>query len=174
MTAFTSPVPRPGSHEIPQISREIYGMPAFATLHTRALTDLVEWYVDGLGFIELFSIPGPYGAPVLVHLRRWHFQDLLIRPTTDAVVAGGAISLSFAAVVDELDGLWRRAKGLAGGAVTEPRDTAWNTRDVVATDPDGNVVVFTAARPPEAVDTEFSTRMAESSRDQGIRSGMAP
>ena len=54
-------------------------MPMFATLLAGDIRATVSWYTAGLGFIELFTIPGPHGDPALVHLRRWQFQDLLVQ-----------------------------------------------------------------------------------------------
>ena len=167
MTLFPSPVPAPGyDGPPPEISREIYGMPAFATILVTDLAASVSWFVDGLGFIVLFSIPGPDGVPVLVHLRRWQFQDILLRPSSSSVSAGSNLSLSFAAVVGELDDLAARARAHGGGEVSGPTDTAWNTRDLMTTCPDGCVVNFTAARPPTQHDATFTARMAEWNRDQ--------
>jgi hypothetical protein len=83
MNEIPSPVPAPAAGaQAPPVSRAIYGMPMFATLLARDLAATVSWYVDGLGFINLFTVPGPDGAPLLIHLRRWQFQDLLVRPDT--------------------------------------------------------------------------------------------
>ena len=66
-----SPVPHPSPGAVaPPISREIYGMPMFATLQVTDVERTISWYVDGLGLVSLFTLPGPNG-PVLVHLRRW-------------------------------------------------------------------------------------------------------
>jgi hypothetical protein len=105
---------------------------------------------------------------VLVHLRRWQFQDLLVRPTTTPVGGSTGCSLTFAAVHDELDALAARARGHGGGRVEGPADTAWNTRDVTTVDPDGNVVIFSAALPPDRADPEFSARMRRWSAEQGV------
>ena len=97
MTDIASPVPAPAAGaEPPPISRAIYGMPMFATLAARDVAASVSWYTDGLGFIELFTVPGPDGAPILVHLRRWQFQDLLVRPARGPVNPGDGCQLSFA------------------------------------------------------------------------------
>ena len=64
-----------------------------------------DWYTRGLDFIDLFSVPGPAGAPLLVHLRRWRFQDILLRPAEAQVAPGTTVTLSIAAVVGELDAL---------------------------------------------------------------------
>jgi hypothetical protein len=53
--------------------------------------------------------------------------------------------------------------------VPGPADTSWNTGDLTTTDPDGNIVVFTAARPPELADAAFSEQMRQWSNQQGLR-----
>jgi glyoxalase/bleomycin resistance protein/dioxygenase superfamily protein len=126
----------------------------------------VSWYTGGLGFIDLFTIPGPGGRPVLVHLRRWQFQDLLVRPAREPVTPGNGCTLSFAAVYGEIDALAERARAHGGGRVEGPADTPWNTRDLTTTDPDGNVVMFTAARPPELTDPAFSGQMRQWGSEQ--------
>jgi len=177
MTETPSPVPAPAAGaQAPPISRAIYGMPMFATLQARDLAATVSWYTEGLGFIILFTMPGPDGAPLLVHLRRWQFQDLLVRPArgpatpgdrpaSGPATPGSTCQLSFAAVYGELDALAERARAHAAGRVDGPADTPWNTRDLTATDPDGQVVVFTAARPPELADPAFTDRMHRAQAD---------
>ena len=177
MTEIPSPVPAPAAGaQAPPISRAIYGMPMFATLQARDLAATVSWYTEGLGFINLFTMPGPDGAPLLVHLRRWQFQDLLVRPARGPATPGdrpargpatpgSTCQLSFAAVYGELDALAERARAHAAGQVDGPADTPWNTRDLTATDPDGQVVVFTAARPPELADPAFTDRMRRAQAD---------
>jgi catechol 2,3-dioxygenase-like lactoylglutathione lyase family enzyme len=168
VTDTESPVPDPvAGARAPGITRAIYGMPMFATLLASDIEATLSWYIDGLGFINLFAVPGPTGVPVLVHLRRWQFQDLLVRPAGGPVTPGTGCTLSFAAVYDEIDALGERARAHPGGGSEGPVDTPWNTRDLTATDPDGNVVVFTAARPPELRDAGFSERMRQWSREQG-------
>jgi catechol 2,3-dioxygenase-like lactoylglutathione lyase family enzyme len=160
MAAIPSPVPAPGPGvEAPEICRDIYGMPFFATLLVADVSATVSWYTEGLGFITLFTIPGPDGLPALVHLRRWQFQDLLVRPSSGPVSAGTGVTLSFAAVYDEIEALAERARARTSGSVTGPIDTPWNTREVTTADPDGNVVIFTAGRPPLASDRAFSENM---------------
>ena len=159
MTDVPSPVPAPGPGvSAPPVSRAIYGMPMFATLAVADIGATTSWYVDGLGFISLFAIPGSSG-PVLVHLRRWQFQDLLVRSAPAPVSAATGCSLSFAAVYAELDELAARARVHGGGRVDGPADTPWNTRDVTTVDPDGNVIAFTAARPADQADSAFSEQM---------------
>jgi catechol 2,3-dioxygenase-like lactoylglutathione lyase family enzyme len=142
-------------------------MPMFVTLLVADLEATTSWYVDGLGFISLFAIPGP-SRPALVHLRRWQFQDLLVRRATAQVGAATGCSLSFAAVYSELDELAARARAHAGGRVEGPANTAWNTRDLTTVDPDGNVIIFTAALPPNEANPEFGTQMRRWTEEQGV------
>lgn len=171
MTELKSPVPDPGpGAKGPGISRAIYGMPMFATLLARDIRATESWYTVGLGFINLFTIPGTHGEPALVHLRRWQFQDLLVRPAREPAAGGAAPSsgctLNFAAVYDEIDVLAERARAHGGGRVDGPADTPWNTRDLTTADPDGNIVTFTAARPPELADAAFSEQIHQLSNQQ--------
>lgn len=172
MTDLKSPVPEPApGAQAPGISRAIYGMPMFATLLARDIRATVSWYSAGLGFIDLFTMPGPDGGPALVHLRRWQFQDLLVRPARGPITPGTGCMLSFAAVYDEIDALAERARAHGGGRVDGPVDTPWNTRDLTTADPDGNTVIFTAARPPQLADAAFTAQMHQWSTDQRLSAG---
>jgi catechol 2,3-dioxygenase-like lactoylglutathione lyase family enzyme len=145
-----------------EITRDIYGMPAFTTLTVADLDRTVDWYTNGLDFIVLFTVPGPDATPALVHLRRWRYQDILVRPgltRRDRAPAGGEWSISVMADADHLDDLAKRARDHGGGAVEGPFDTPWNTRDVRFTDPDGYTVVYTARRPEGERDERFSEMM---------------
>jgi uncharacterized glyoxalase superfamily protein PhnB len=165
MADVKSPVPDPvPGAQAPGISRAIYGMPMFATFLAHDIRATVSWYTAGLGFTDLFVMPGPDGGPVLVHLRRWQFQDLLVRPSRERVTPGNGCTLSFAAVYDEIYALAERARAHGGGLVDGPADTPWNTRDLTTTDPDGKTVIFTAARPPQLADAAFSEQMRQWSR----------
>lgn len=150
----------------PEITRDIYGMPAFLTLSVSDLDRTVDWYVNGLDFVSLFTMPGPDGGTGLVHLRRWRYQDILVRPGGNADTAPRGWTLSVMAEASELDDLAARARAHGGGSVEGPLDTPWNTRDLRTVDPDGNVVVFTARRPEGQRDEAFSTRIQELAREQ--------
>lgn len=103
-----------------------------------------------------------------MHLRRWQFPDLLVCSASEPVTSGNASLLSFAAVSDELDDLAAKARAHGGGRVDGPSDTAWNTRDLTTIDPDGNVVVFTAARPPDRSDPSFNEQLQRWNLEQGV------
>ncbi|OCG75361.1 VOC family protein [Microbacterium sediminis] len=161
-----SPVPAAGS-PAPEPFRGIYAMPAFVTITTADLETSVDFWTRGIGFIDLFSVPGR-----ITHLRRWMFQDVLLVPmedipaaqAEDARAAPTGISVSFACVLDELDGIAAACRALRAGSATDPYDTPWNTRDVTVTTPEGARVVLTAARPFDPDGPE-----ARSLAEMGIR-----
>ncbi|MFI1309023.1 VOC family protein [Streptomyces albidoflavus] len=138
-----SPVPAPGPDAVPpEPFRGIYGMPAFVNIPTTDLAASVEFWTRGLGFFELFSIPG-----TLVHLRRWAFQDVLLVAAESVPEQPLAMSFSFAGVLSQVDSLAEACRALRPDAVDGPRDTPWNTRDVEVITPENARIVFTAAKP---------------------------
>ncbi|MFH8927644.1 VOC family protein [Streptomyces pristinaespiralis] len=138
-----SPVPAPGPDAVPpELFRGIYGMPAFVTIPTSDLAESVDFWVRGLGFFELFGIPGR-----LVHLRRWAFQDVLLVPAESVPEQPPAISVSFSCVLGQVDSLVEACRAVRPDSVDGPRDTPWNTRDVAVTTPENARIVFTAAKP---------------------------
>ncbi|GAA2389829.1 hypothetical protein GCM10010420_11960 [Streptomyces glaucosporus] len=138
-----SPVPAPGPDAVPpEPFRGIYGMPAFATIPTDDLAASVDFWTRGLGFFELFGIPGR-----LVHLRRWAFQDVLLVAEESVPERAPAIGLSFACVLSQVDPLVEACRALRPDSVDGPRDTPWNTRDVEVITPENARIVFTAAKP---------------------------
>jgi len=133
-------------HNVPAIDRSIYPMPVFANLVVRDLSATAAFYARA-GFVTLATIPGPGGVPLLVHLRRMKYQDLLV---TQGEPAAGSVSVSFAAGDADLDAV-AIALRAAGPDVEGPLDTPWFTTDLRFTDPDGNRVVLTA---PQMADQE--------------------
>ncbi len=125
--AGTPPAP---AFEVPsgEIDRSIYAMPAFATFEVSDLDASRRWYVEGLGFIVLASLLGPEGAPALVHLRRWRYQDLLLVPARQPAdrPRGAGVRVTFAAGVagdEDLNALAARAARVPGGSVSGPAPT---------------------------------------------------
>lgn len=154
-----SPVPPPGPDAVaPEPFRGIYGMPAFATIPTTDLAASMEFWTKGLGFFELFAIPG-----VLVHLRRWAFQDVLLRVAEEVPATAPAAAFNFACVLNEVEGIAADCRALRPDAVTGPVDTPWNTRDLEIVTPENARVVYSAAKVfvPES-------REARNLKDMGI------
>ncbi|WP_021594321.1 glycosyl transferase [Actinomadura welshii] len=138
-----SPVPAPGPDAVPpEPYRGIYGMPAFVTIPTNDLAASVDFWIRGLGFFELFGIPGR-----LVHLRRWAFQDVLLVQAESVLDELPAMSVSFACVLSQVDSLAEDCRAMRPDSVEGPRDTPWNTRDVEVITPENARVVLTAAKP---------------------------
>ncbi len=102
----------------PRVTRDIYGMPAFLSLTVADVEASVDWYVNGLDFVSLFTLPGPDSAPALVHLRRWRYQDILVRPGRSQ--AGTGLTFSVLAEHGQLDQLAERARRHGGGTVEGP------------------------------------------------------
>jgi hypothetical protein len=137
-----SPVPPPALDATPpEIFRGIYGMPMFVTVPTSDLAASVDFWVRGLGFIDLFTIPGR-----LTHVRRWAFQDALLVPT-GRPAEPAAVSISFACVLSQIDEIAQACGELLPGCTTGPRQTPWNTVDLEVITPENARVVLTAARP---------------------------
>lgn len=163
-------VPKPG------IDLSIYVMPAFVTLTVSDLERSRRWYVDGLGFALLASVPGPSGEVALLHLRRWCYQDVLLVPARHALAplsVERGIRLTVSAHGTDLDALVASARATGGGSVEGPTATPWNTLDVLARDPDGYEVVFTSALPPHLHDPAFAARM-EQVKQQVREAGLSP
>ncbi len=138
-----SPVPVPGPDAVPpEPFHGIYGMPAFATIPTSDLAASVDFWTRGLGFFELFGIPGR-----LTHLRRWAFQDVLLVSAASVPERAPAMSVSFACVLGQLDSLVEACRALRPDSVDGPRDTPWNTRDMTVITPENARIVLTAAKP---------------------------
>jgi uncharacterized glyoxalase superfamily protein PhnB len=140
---------------------EVYPMPVFAEMETGDVNALAGWYQVALDFGIMFKAPDRDGQPMVIHLRRRKYQDVLIRyaqPGSEAKLAGGW-SLCFQAGED-VDRLAERAAAapVTGKSRVEPaEDTPWNTRQVRIVDPDGRVLVFSHPR----FDPELTKRMQQ-------------
>lgn len=135
---------------VPEIDREIYAMPMFATLPVRDLDASRAWYA-ALGLVELAVMPAPDGSVQLVHLRRYRYQDLLLVPAAGeedgATGSGARISFAHTGRVEDLEDVADALREVGGGEVAGPHATPWRAVELEARDPDGHIVVMTA--PPE-------------------------
>lgn len=138
-----SPVPDGPDAVAPDPFLGIYAMPMFVKIPTADLQASTDFWVRGLGFVDLFSIPGQ-----IVHLRRWAFQDVLLVPDDDASsTAPSTVELFVSCVLGQLESVADACRALAPDSVTGPYDTAWRTRDISVVTPEGARVTFTAATP---------------------------
>lgn len=83
--------------EHPAIDRTIYPMPMFATFQVRDIAATTAFY-EAAGFVVPATIPGENG-PVVVHLRRMKYQDLLLVPGEPVP---GSATVSFSAGGEDL------------------------------------------------------------------------
>jgi catechol 2,3-dioxygenase-like lactoylglutathione lyase family enzyme len=129
---------------------EIYPMPFFVMLLVCDLEASSKFYQETLGFQHIFTMPGPGGKPVLVHLRWSKYADLLLSLPRDGKPVpeprGAGISLSFQ-VLERFDGsvdaFAEQAKTGGANIVSGPLDQPWNVRELTILDPDGYHLVFT-------------------------------
>ena len=143
---------------------EVYPMPMFVTLETADVNAVAQWYQAALGFGVMFKAPEIGGQPMLVHLRRRKYQDVLIRPATAGrnlgEISGLSICFQAGEEIDQLAARAGAAPAIGKVRVDPPMDTPWNTRELRIIDPDGRLLAFSHPRfDPEA--TERMRRMFE-------------
>ena len=131
------------------MTEEIYPMPSFPMLVVKDLEVSSEFYQNALGFKHIFTMAGPGGQPVLVHLRWVKYADLLVTGPRDGKALtdpkGVGISLNFG-MFDRFDGdidAFAEHARKNGANVKGPIDQPWNVREVTVFDPDGYRLVFT-------------------------------
>lgn len=127
---------------------EIYPMPSFAGLEVADTAASSRWYQDALGFADIFTMPGPGGKPMLVHLRFTKYADVLLRPSFAPLPGpkGLGFNLTFTVFdgeLDAIDALADRARKAGANIVNEPGNRPWNARDFTVADPDGFRLTFT-------------------------------
>ncbi|MGB5952185.1 MAG: VOC family protein [Ornithinimicrobium sp.] len=142
------------------ISRDIYPMPSFVTVTVSDLDSSTAWY-EAIGFINLFTMPGPGGSPALIHMRRWRYQDVLLVPGPKPTSPSTGFTLSLAAEAEELAGIAEAAATMEVGHAGTPAVTPWNAIELHLTDPDGYPLTFTARAPEQDRDETFERWMAE-------------
>ena len=132
------------------MTEDIYPMPSFPMLIASHLEASARFYQEALGFRHIFTMPGPGGAPGLVHLRWVKYADLLLARPRDGqplpAPRGVGITLNFN-LFDQfggsMDALAEHARQ-HGANVSGPVAQPWNVREVTVVDPDGYRLVFTA------------------------------
>lgn len=141
-----SPVPEPGKGtEPPEPYRGIYLMPMFMCLYSHDLEESEVFWTQGLGFINLYTMPG-----MMIHLRRWAFQDVLIRKSGSNV--GGAYSdmesigsLSIAVTEQQIGKIVEICEHLRPGSTSAPARKPWNSLEATILTPEGLALTLTAA-----------------------------
>lgn len=133
------------------MTEEIYPMPFFVNLIVTDLDVSSKFYQEVLGFRHVFTMPGPGGKAMLVHLRWSKYADLLLSAPRDGKAIpeprGAGVALSFQ-MLERFDGsvdaLADQAKAGGVNIASGPLDRPWNVRELTILDPDGYQLVFTA------------------------------
>ncbi|HUS16800.1 MAG TPA: VOC family protein [Chloroflexia bacterium] len=129
-----------------ETTEEIYPMPAFPVLNVTDLAASSRWYQEALGFRNVFTMAGPGGVPLLVHLRWVKYADVLLaaRPVPPGP-RGLGIVLSFSAYLSgrSVDEIAAQAAAYGATIVAPPEPKPWNTRECTIADPDGFQLTFT-------------------------------
>lgn len=107
---------------------------------------LAQQIYGAAGFVTLATIPGPDGAPSLIHLRREQYQDILLVPRNSETPQGYRVSIDAKGV--DFNVIAAKLKALKVD-LSGPSDTPWFTTDLSFTDPDGNTVTLTSPRASE-------------------------
>ncbi len=147
----------------PGIDRDIYPMPSFPTLEVTDLDRSRAWY-EALGFVTLAVVPSPDGTPLVVHLRRMRYQDILLvrgtpKPGYRTSFAAGDVDLVAVAEAARE----RTDRSGVPGSIAGPDRTPWYALEVTAIDPDGYSIVLTAPLLDEAArDEEWNRRVTGS------------
>lgn len=147
-----------------QTSREIYVMPCFTTLMVSDLNQSKDFYTQAAGFFVLAEIPGENSNLALIHLRRKLYQDILLVPGGHKIQAGAQIY--FDAANENLEQRAALAKSLGLGEISGPLETAWYTREVRFSDPDGYQIIFT-----ERNETEFNPEWEQTLNNSTLNTG---
>jgi uncharacterized glyoxalase superfamily protein PhnB len=132
------------------MTEEIYPMPFFVRLIVSNLDVSSKFYQETLGFKHIFTMPGPGGKAMLVHLRWSKYADLLLSLSRDGKPVpeprGAGVTLSFQ-MLERFDGsvdaLADQAKARGANIASGPLDQPWNVRELTIFDPDGYQLVFT-------------------------------
>jgi uncharacterized glyoxalase superfamily protein PhnB len=139
---------------------DVYPMPMFMRLETRDLSATVLWYREALEFGVMFEMP------MMAHLRRKKFQDLLVFASAKEGAPSQGMAIAFEAE-GEVDAIWRRASEAMPVGLTKvegpPQVMPWNARELRVTDPDGRVLVFHE----QAKDAEAAARMSAMFKPEG-------
>lgn len=142
----------------------VYPMPIYTTVPATDVVVSARWYVAALGFGIMYVGPEVGGTPMLVHLRRGKYQDVLLTPAREEVVASGAGGAQVVFAAGDVDALAERAHAAAAvsrSRVEGPTPTPWGAPELRVTDPDGHVLVFYGApAQPPAGDIDDAMRTA--------------
>jgi hypothetical protein len=138
---------------------EVYPMPMFIAIETQNVQELASWYQGALGFATMFTKHDSNGQPVLIHLRRSKYQDILIRyeqsSSSGFAICNTAICFQADGEIDKIATVATAHPAMGQCRVDSPVDTPWNTRSFTVIDPEGRKLVFSHPR----FDPQLTERM---------------
>ena len=106
-------------------------------LRITKVRDSLPFYVQGLGFAVDWEHQFEPSFPRFLQLTRAGQTIFLTEHTGDCQI-GGAVYF----VVPDVDDCYRDFSAHGIGSIEGPEETAWGSREMVVTDPDGNRLRF--------------------------------
>lgn len=119
---------------------EFYEMPLFVKVVTPSILTSIRWYEEMLDFEVAFAYPDETGSLAMAHLRRTHYQDiLLIHDENSTPVNISHIMINLA--VNDIHAINQRAaaKDIAAPLTQQP----WNAWELTLMTPEKVSLVLT-------------------------------
>jgi catechol 2,3-dioxygenase-like lactoylglutathione lyase family enzyme len=124
-------------------AKDIYPMPYFPMLTASDLEKTRRWYIEALGFADVFTLRAQSGAPLMAHLRWSRWADILITPAREPLAEKPSRGITLNFMSFDPDAVAERARAAEATILEGPIDRPWNARDVTIADPDGYRLNFT-------------------------------
>lgn len=121
----------------------------FPSFRYRDAPGAIAWLVDVLGF-QVSEVHEAADGSV-AHAELSHGPGRIMLGTERDGVFGGRVGGGFTYIaVDDVDGLYERARSKGAEVLMEITDTDYGSRDFLVRDPEGNVWSFGTYRPSAA------------------------
>ncbi len=144
---------------------EAYPIPSFPTLVVKDLDEATKWYVRVLRFDPIFQMPGPDGVPILTHLRREKYADMMLIAGDPGPNPGTGVLINHTLGEEtSLDEIKARVDESGQGSADGPHEQPWNVTELRVTDIDGYSLLFSK---PKELGKDFRTVVHEV--DRGLR-----
>ncbi|MDE3283110.1 glyoxalase [Lacticaseibacillus casei] len=121
---------------------EYYPMPMFVKLPVKDIVKEANWYQDKLGFQKLYTFTDQSGSPIMVHIRRDRYQDLmLIQDEHSSVGSNVVINL----LVKDIAAIAEKTEKQS--IVSPPTPKPWQAVEMTLKDLDGHKLTLTEPKP---------------------------
>lgn len=121
---------------------EYYPMLMFVKLPVKDIVKASNWYQDKLGFQKLYTFNDQSGSPIMVHIRRQRYQDLmLIQDEHSSVGSDVVINLlvkDIAMIAEKIE---------EQSVVSPPVQKPWQAVEMTLIDLDGHKLTLTEPKP---------------------------